>query len=70
MSRIMKTMALFTVLLIAAVLTTVVLWVSGRPVGPNRVSAVLWKTPSSFNNIRPWIEPRGETPAPEDGLRP
>jgi hypothetical protein len=32
------------------------LWVAGRPLAGDRTAAVVWGTPGSFNNIRPWVE--------------
>jgi len=40
---------------IAAALVGTVLWWAGRPLGGDRYSGVLWDTPTSLNNTRPWV---------------
>jgi len=41
---------------VAAALVVTALWWAGRPLAGDRWSGVLWGTPSSLNNIRPWVE--------------
>jgi hypothetical protein len=43
---------------ITAVLLAVVVGLSGRPLSSGGCAAVLWGQPQSFNNIRPWAEPK------------
>ena len=44
-------------LVICAIMAAILVWITGRPL-PDDVSAgVLWGTPQTYNNIRPWIDP-------------
>jgi hypothetical protein len=44
-------------LAVVALLLVFLLWVCGRPQPGGGCSAILWGKPSSYNNIRQWIEP-------------
>jgi hypothetical protein len=41
-----------------ALVTSAAIWWAGRPLPEDHVSGVLWDVPQSFNNIRPWIDPK------------
>ena len=45
-------------LAVAAVLVGAIVWLAGQPLSSGRSAGVLWGQPQSFNNIRPWIEPK------------
>jgi hypothetical protein len=45
-------------LAIATALLGGCVWLSGRPLPNGRTAGLLWGSPQSFNNIRPWVEPR------------
>ena len=44
-------------LALAAVILIAIVWVAGRPLADGQSAGVLWGTPQSSNNVRPWIEP-------------
>jgi len=41
---------------VGALLSVGLLWVGGQPLAEGRARGLVWGTPESFNNIRPWIE--------------
>jgi len=48
--------------LIVATLIAAFVWFAGRPLPEGRSTGVLWGTPQTFNNIRPWIDPWSTNP--------
>lgn len=48
--------------LLAATLIAIFVWFAGRPLPEDRSAGILWGTPQSFNNVRPWIDPWSVNP--------
>ena len=44
-------------LVICAVVATVLVWITGRPLPDDASAGILWGQPQAYNNIRPWIDP-------------
>jgi hypothetical protein len=49
--------ASFTKALVMLLLVAALVGIAGRPLADNRASGLQWGVESSFNNIRPWVEP-------------